>query len=131
WQVWAMPTDADTPRGHKYFVTAAAVVLAAGTLGSTEILLRSQEEGLALSPWLGGRFTSNGDAIALAYNNAVPINGIGVGHPPKAHVGAVGQAVNALIDMRDTADVREGLAVCECALPSAFRSVLPALLTPG
>jgi cholesterol oxidase len=66
WRVWVMPTDADTHRGHKYFVTADIVVLAAGTLGSTEILLRSQAEGLLLSDWLGSRFTSNGDAIAIA-----------------------------------------------------------------
>ena len=103
----------------------------AGTLGSTEILLRSQAEGLAVSDWLGSRFTSNGDAIALAYNNDVPVNGIGVGTPPKAHVSPVGQAVNALIDLRDAKDVRDGIAMCECALPSAFASVLPAMLAPG
>ena len=131
WRVWAMPTDADTHRGHRYFITADIVVLAAGTLGSTEILLRSRAEGLALSDWLGSRFTSNGDAIALAYNNDVPVNGIGVGQPPKAQVAPVGQAVNALIDLRDTADVRDGLAMCECALPSAFASALPGLLAPG
>lgn len=131
WRVWAMPTDADTSRGHKFFVTADMVVLGAGTLGSTEILLRSQAEGLALSDWLGSRFTSNGDAIALAYNNDIPVNGIGVGAPPRAQVPPVGQAVNALIDLRDTADVRDGLAMCECALPSAFASGLPALLAPG
>ncbi len=131
WRVWAMPTDADTHRGHKYFITADIVVLSAGTLGSTEILLRSKAEGLAVSDWLGSRFTSNGDAIALAYNNDVPVNGIGVGQPPKAQVPPVGQAVNALIDLRDTKDVRDGLAMCECALPSAFASALPALLAPG
>ncbi|MDP1910632.1 MAG: GMC oxidoreductase, partial [Hyphomicrobium sp.] len=131
WRVWAMPTDADTHRGHKYFVTADIVVLGAGTLGSTEILLRSQAEGLPLSDWLGSRFTSNGDAIALAYNNDVPVNGIGVGQPPKAQVPPVGQAVNALIDLRDAKDVRDGLAICECALPSAFAAALPGLLAPG
>ncbi|MFA5901546.1 MAG: GMC oxidoreductase [Hyphomicrobium sp.] len=131
WRVWAMPTDADTARGHKYFITADVVVLGAGTLGSTEILLRSQAEGLALSHWLGSRFTSNGDAIALAYNNDIPVNGIGVGEPPRAQVPPVGQAVNALIDMRNTPAVRDGIAVCECALPSAFASGLPSLLAPG
>jgi len=131
WRVWAMPTDEDTPRGHKYFITADIVILGAGTLGSTEILLRSKAEGLAVSHWLGSRFTSNGDAIALAYNNDVEVNGIGVGDPAKAAVPPVGQAVNALIDLRDTKDVRDGLAMCECALPSAFASALPALLAPG
>ncbi len=131
WRVSAAPTDADDPRGHKYFVAAEIVVLGAGTLGSTEILLRSKAEGLAVSHWVGSRFTSNGDAIALAYNNDVEVNGIGVGDPPKARVQPVGQAVNALIDMRGTKDVRDGLAMCECALPSAFASVLPAMLAPG
>ena len=93
--------------------------------------MRSQSEGLPLSDWLGSRFTSNGDAIALAYNNDMPVNGIGVGRPPKAQVPPVGQAVNALIDLRDAKDVRDGLAMCECALPSAFASALPALLAPG
>jgi len=131
WRVWAMPTDADTARGHRYFITADVVVLAAGTLGSTEILLRSAAEGLPLSRWLGSRFTSNGDAIALAYNNDVPVNGIGVGNPPRAKGPPVGQAVNGLIDLRNTQDVRDGLAMCECALPSAFAAALPALLAPG
>lgn len=112
-------------------VSADIVMLAAGTLGSTEILLRSQAEGLAVSHWLGSRFTSNGDAIAIAYNNDVPVNGIGVGHPPKADVAPVGQAVNGLIDLRNAPDVREGLAVVDCALPSAFAPLLPAMLTPG
>jgi cholesterol oxidase len=106
-------------------------VLGAGTLGSTEVLLRSQAQGLALSDWVGSRFTSNGDVIAMAYNNDVPVNGIGVGNPPRADVPAVGQAVNGLIDMRDDAQVRDGLAMCDCALPSAFAAMLPALLAPG
>ena len=131
WRVWAMPADAETARGHRYFITADVVVLAAGTLGSTEILLRSAQDGLPLSRWLGSRFTSNGDAVALAYNNDVAVNGIGVGHPPRAQVPPVGQAVNGLIDLRNTQDVRDGLALCECALPSAFAGALPALLAPA
>lgn len=127
WRVNARVTGSD----EEVSVTADIVVLAAGTLGSTEILLRSQAEGLALSRWLGSRFTSNGDAIAIAYNNDVPVNGVGVGNPPKADVPSVGQAVNGLIDLRDTADVRDGLALVDCALPSAFAPLLPAMLAPG
>lgn len=43
---------------------ARRVVLAAGTLGSTEILLRSQDAQLRFSPCLGQRFSGNGDLIA-------------------------------------------------------------------
>jgi cholesterol oxidase len=127
WRVWLRWGDSSATGS----ITADIVVLAAGTLGSTEILLRSRQEGLALSDWLGARFTSNGDAIAVAYNNDVPVNGVGVGNPPKAHVPAVGQAVNGLIDLRDDPAVRDGLAIVDCALPSAFAPLLPAMLAPG
>src|SRR5204863_8836470 len=39
------------------FVTAPIVVLAAGTLGSTEILLRSKARGLTCSDLLGSKFS--------------------------------------------------------------------------
>ena len=131
WQVWIRPGYWGEGGAQKISLQADIVVLGAGTLGSTEILLRSQAQGLALSDWLGSRFTSNGDVIAMAYNNDVPVNGIGVGNPGKANVPPVGQAVNGLLDMRDEAQVRDGLAICECALPSAFAAMLPALFTPG
>jgi cholesterol oxidase len=130
WRVWLRPQYWEEG-AQKVSLTADIVVLAAGTLGSTEILLRSRPEGLALSDWLGARFTSNGDAIAIAYNNDVPVNGVGVGNPPKARVPAVGQAVNGLIDLRENPALRDGLAIVECALPSAFAPLLPALLAPG
>ena len=128
WQVWVQSAS-DVRQAPR--LEADIVVLGAGTLGSTEILLRSQAQGLALSQWLGSRFTSNGDVVAMAYNNDVPVNGIGVGNPPQASVPPVGQAVNALLDMRDDPKVRDGLAICECALPSSFAAILPALLAPG
>ncbi len=131
WQVWVRPGYWGDGGAQKISLETGIVVLGAGTLGSTEMLLRSQAQGLALSDWLGSRFTSNGDVVAMAYNNDVPVNGIGVGNPSKANVPAVGQAVNGLMDLRDNPQVRDGLAVCECALPSAFAALLPALLAPG
>lgn len=119
------------PGERRGYVKAPIVVLGAGTLGSTEILLKSREAGLALSAELGKRFTSNGDALANGYNNVIPVNGVGVGHPPKVDAPPVGAAVNGLIDLRNTGNVREGLAIVECALPSAFAGMLPALFVPG
>lgn len=46
---------------------ARHVILAAGTFGSTEILLRSRDTGLPLSPRLGERFSCNGDNIAAVH----------------------------------------------------------------
>ena len=69
-------------RRRRLTLRADIVILAAGTLGSTEILLRSREYGLALSPALGSRFSGNGDTLGFAYNADLAINGIGLGvHP--------------------------------------------------
>ena len=76
--------SAKNSRAADQSITADVVVLAAGTLGSTEILLRSREAGLPVSGQVGERFTGNGDVLAFGFNNDVPINGIGVGEPPAA-----------------------------------------------
>ncbi len=112
-------------------VHAGIVVLAAGTLGTAEILQRSRTRGLALSDCLGTGVTSNGDAIAIAYNNDKPVNGVGVGHPPRAETDPVGAAVNGLVDLRRGKPVAEGLAIVDCALPSSMAAVLPAMLVPS
>ena len=44
------------------------MILSAGSLNSTEILLRSEMHGLSVSPALGTRFSGNGDFFGLAYN---------------------------------------------------------------
>ncbi|MCE5290721.1 MAG: GMC family oxidoreductase N-terminal domain-containing protein [Nocardiaceae bacterium] len=44
------------------------VVLAAGTMGTNAILMRSQKNGLNVSPRLGKNFSGNGDSFGIAYN---------------------------------------------------------------
>ena len=61
------------------FVTADVVVLAAGTLGSTQILLRSRDLGLPVSDRLGHGFSGNGDVLAFAYDTDGPVRGVGLG----------------------------------------------------
>jgi cholesterol oxidase len=112
-------------------VTAKIVILAAGSLGSTEILLRSAAGGLALSPRLGERFSANGDALAIGYNNSIPVNGVGVGYPPKAETPPVGPAVAGLIDLRDAPNLDDGLVIVEAAVPSSMGPIMPLSLAPG
>ncbi len=112
-------------------ITADIVVLAAGTLGSTEILLRSREAGLAVSDELGQRFTGNGDVLAFAYNNNVPVNGIGVGDPPVADTDPVGPCITGLVDLRGTERLEDGMVIEEGSIPSGLAPVLPALLAAG
>jgi cholesterol oxidase len=49
-------------------VEAPLLVLAAGTLGSSRLLLTNRRRLSRLSPALGSRFSGNGDALALALN---------------------------------------------------------------
>jgi cholesterol oxidase len=53
-------------------VSAPVLVLAAGTIGSTRLLLRNRKRLTRLSPALGTRFSGNGDALALALDPQAP-----------------------------------------------------------
>ena len=112
-------------------LTADIVVLAAGTLGSTEILLRSREQGLALSDRLGHRFSANGDIIAFGYGASLPVNAIGVGHPAKIAGMEVGAAVSGQIEIDDAGDLANEIRIQEGVLPSALAPVLPVLFLPN
>jgi cholesterol oxidase len=58
------------------------VVVAAGALGSTGVLLRSRERGLSIADPLGTRFSGNGDFFSLTYNSNIQINCLGWGAHP-------------------------------------------------
>ncbi len=114
------------------FVTADVVVLAAGTLGSTEILLRSREKGLNVSDQLGARMTGNGDVLAFQYNTEREINGIGWGNRDGADVGPVGPCISGVIDIRaDQTDVNQGMVIEEGSIPGALAELLPAAFAAG
>jgi cholesterol oxidase len=108
------------------FVTADMVVLAAGTLGSTEILLRSKEAGLALSDKLGQSFTGNGDVLAFGYNNDQEINGVGFGQRSPEGREPVGPTITGVIDAREKTDLDSGMVIEEGAVPGALGPTLPA-----
>ena len=131
WHVlYRAPTGARGDADVERTVTADSVVLAAGTLGSTEILLRSRDRGLALSDRLGARFSANGDLIAFGYGTDVPVNAVGVGHPPKADIDTVGACVSGQIAMRDTERLDRGLYLQEGVMPSGLAPLLPVAFLP-
>jgi len=109
-------------------VSARTVVLGAGTLGSSEILLRSAEAGLDLSARTGENFSGNGDVIAFGYNNDVEINGIGIGHPAVEGTDPVGPVIAGLIDLRKDGPLGENIVIQEGAIPSLLAPLLPGLM---
>jgi cholesterol oxidase len=72
-------TGANGRRTAPHVIVARRVVLAAGSLGSTAILLRSRAFGLDLSERLGDGFSGNGDAFGVAYNTDRVTNAQGFG----------------------------------------------------
>lgn len=108
------------------FVTAKIVVLAAGTLGSTEILLRSREHGLDVSQQLGKKFSGNGDVLGFAYNAEQDINGIGYGHRDAEHLEPVGPCITGIIDLRTQPQLEAGMVIEEGSIPGALAHLMPA-----
>ena len=87
------------------WLTSRVVILAAGTLGSTGILLRSQRRnGLALSSWVGRGFSANGNYLGFVdyqlANPPVTTNTAGVGIAQGAPGVPVGAAIQGVIDFR-------------------------------
>lgn len=105
-------------------VSADMVVLSAGTLGSTEILLRSRDKGLALSDKLGQHMTGNGDVLAFGYNGDRVINGIGWGHRYPSPMAPVGPCITGVIDIREQAVLTDGMVLEEGSIPGALGPAL-------
>jgi len=127
WLVWfkVHNTGRDKFNAPLLFVRASKVILGAGSLGSTEILLRSKEKGLSVSDRLGERFTGNGDVLGFAYNCEEKINGIGLGD----HVGdksfeAVGPCITSIIDMRGKPKLEDGITFEEGSIPAPLASAI-------
>ncbi|HSD91712.1 MAG TPA: GMC family oxidoreductase [Methyloceanibacter sp.] len=129
WRVYFAPSDAKD--AVPSFVDARTVVLAAGTLGSTEILLRSRERGLSVSDRLGERFSANGDIIAFALGGKEKVNGVGVGFPPKFVGDSIGACVAGQIELPDNCDLDRSMILQEGVLPSALAPLLPVFFISG
>jgi cholesterol oxidase len=100
---WEIVVHDLSKAGSSQRIQAPIVVLAAGTLGTNELLLRAQQRGLKLSAKLGEKFSANGDDLVLADYLPEPVNAVATGFPPQGPRGAalVGPHSLALIDLGD------------------------------
>ncbi len=132
WQINIVETDKDpSDTESQHTITAQTVILAAGTLGSTEILLRSKAEGLAISERLGQRFSANGDIIAFGYGATDDVNAVGIGHPKKIEDMEVGASVSGQVEVRDHENLDHEMNIQEGVLPSAIAPILPVMFVPN
>jgi len=100
---WEITVQDLSKGGASRRIAAPIVVLAAGTMGTNELLLRARQRGLALSAKLGEKFSANGDDLVIATDLAEPVNAVATGFPPQAPRGTapVGPHSMALIDLGD------------------------------
>ncbi|KXH33092.1 glucose-methanol-choline oxidoreductase [Colletotrichum simmondsii] len=108
------------------------VFFGAGSIGTTEILLRSKQFGLEMSPDVGHGMSGNGDILAFGYNTSEYVNGMGREDPPPNR--PVGPCITGIIDCRKGLDnPLDGFVVEEGAIPAALAPFYQAMLTylPG
>lgn len=130
WVVHFQPLDTGREKfeAPTMFVRADIVVLGAGALGSSEILLRSRDRGLDLSPALGGRFTGNGDVLAFGYQTKDVVEGCGFGHLNPSGRAPVGPCISSVIDMREQPVLDDGMVLEEGSIPGALAPIVPGTL---
>jgi len=131
WLVYFRPVGAgrETFDAPDLFVRSDLVVLGAGCLGSTEILLRSKAAGLPLSDMVGRRFSGNGDVLAFTYNSDHPIRGVGWGRRAPDSSRPVGPCISGVIDLRGTETLADGMVIQEGVIPGALSTFVPSALS--
>ena len=114
--------------GEERTARAGQVFLAAGVLGTAEILLRSRRDaGLALSDKLGAGFSTNGDFAALAVGTTMMgADGKPVlapdGRPAKTSVFPTRGPINTC-DVRFEIDGKQ-YTIEDCGIPSMFARIV-------
>ena len=108
--------DGQAVRPEHGCVTSANVILGAGSLGSTEILLRSQRSGVALSSRLGCRWSTNGDGLGFLRQAATCPNAVGFGAYVADHL-PVGPTVETTSYINLERPLEERLLLQEGAIP--------------
>ena len=137
WQVLCRTTEPSLrpAAGEQPFVVRARrVVLAAGALGSTEILLRSQAAGLDCSARLGERFSTNGDMVAAVFRHGPKVQATADQEtdPADPQARGVGPTITGLVpaQAQGHAFVVEEFAV-PAALSQLFGEIVSTFSGPG
>ncbi|HEY6877865.1 MAG TPA: alpha/beta fold hydrolase [Polyangiales bacterium] len=121
WIVHVNYTDDKLRRrqGGAIRLVAAKVVLAAGTFGSTEILLRSQNDALRFSRRLGHGFSGNGDSVATMFDLNTPANAV-VDEESAPNGRGVGPTITGLVNVTAPA-LRDRFVIQDLAIPGSLR----------
>jgi len=106
-------------------IRAEHVIIGAGAIGSTKLLLRSRERGLNISNETGKRFSTNGDALGFSYNGAKTANSVGLTTKDMTESNDVkppGPCITYVMDFRKTTDGdwKKGFVIEDGSPPSVL-----------
>lgn len=130
WRVYYFPQVSDKSfydQADELYITTDCIVLSAGSIGTTEILLRSKNHGLSVSRQLGKSFSGNADLLGFGYNGDERIHA--VGSDQQDGLEPVGPAVTCAIDMRGKASLQDQYIIEDAVLPGAFANLYAAALS--
>jgi len=117
-------------KSKKFQLDAANVILAAGAINSTEILLRSESKGLKVSPRLGSGFSGNGDFFGLAYNGNFRADVSGLGQRVRNPGSFVPPGPTIVATVRyDGARVEDRVTIEDLSFPSVYVAAARAAFT--
>ena len=106
-------------------IRAAHVIISAGAIGSTKLLLRSRERGLNISDQTGRRFSTNGDALGFSYNGSKTANSVGLTTKQmneSEEVEPPGPCITYVMDFRETTEgnLKKGFVIEDGSPPSVL-----------
>ncbi len=122
WAVDVVHTAPDLRRHQTqgYRLRARRLVIAAGTFGSTELLMRARAKGLAVSGTLGAGFSGNGDLIFAIHDLPTSANAVADECVPFAER-HVGPTITRMIDGRGDGEL--DAVIQDLAVPGGLRRV--------
>jgi len=126
WQVHIRHTDENIQRkiGSITTLQCRKLIIAAGTLGSTELLKRSEvvsKAGLTFSCMLGERFSGNGDMLATITDRSQRVNSVASEYtaPDKRNVGPT---ITGMLDYRS--DEFFPMVIQDLSVPNILQRLL-------
>ena len=126
---WEQACKIGLQAAYVFTLRASRVVLAAGTFGSTEILLRSHSLGLAVAQaWLGKGISANGDDLSAAFDLKKTVNGVGQGSSPQ-RAQQVGPTISGLIRFHDDQDPKQSTITEDGGIPGMLNALLGEILS--
>ncbi len=109
-------------------VTSRVVIVSAGSVGSSEIMLRSRGHGMQLSSRIGFQWTMNGDALGFIRNSKYLINSAGQGAYPTGRQVPSGPTIQTNMTYTNRPRLHDRVLIQDGSISRAYANILGLLM---